>query len=198
MVRYRRLTIPFRILTFSVLLTLFWQALSIVFAVRYRNNAFTYHFECLTAYIFYTLTYFYLFRSRTIKAGLLATLISVFVLFLINILFIQRPADKQFPTYIYLLTNGLYVIFALLLYKQMLQYPLNLNIVRQSSFWFNTAIIAFSTLMFINLGFLNYYALHNWGKDIIYYFWNGNLYLFNILICVSLLTDNKNNSVQYG
>ncbi len=55
-----------------------------------------------------------------------------------------------------------------------------LNIVKQSAFWFNTALLIFSTTMFLNMGLVNYYAAHHWGYDIIYYFWVGNFCLFNI------------------
>jgi len=73
----------------------------------------------------------------------------------------------------------------------MLQHPLEQNISRQSMFWFNISILFFSTTMFLNLGLLNYYAEHKWGKDLIYLLWVGNFYLLYILNSVSLLLDNK-------
>lgn len=191
MVRYKKLTIPIKILTYSVMTILLLEILAEIFGKIFKNNAIIFHIESVVGYIFYALTYFYLFKSKPVKNSILISIILIIIFSLFNILLIQQPSKKLFPTNIYMITNVLYVVYSLLLFKQMLQYPLNLNIVKQSGFWFNTAIIFFSTTMFINLGLINYYAQHKWGYDIIYYFWAGSFYLFNVFICISLITDNK-------
>jgi len=152
----------------------------------------------MTGYIFYSLTYFYLFKSNIIKKGILILGPLTMIFFFINLLYLQQPANKQFPTNIYLITNALQVVFSLLMFKQMLQYLVSINIIKQSTFWFNTAILFFSTTMFLNMGLLNYYAEHNWGYDMIYYLWEGNFCLFNTLICVSLLMDSKTHNTEHG
>jgi hypothetical protein len=47
----------------------------------------------------------------------------------------------------------LYALFSLLLFKEMLQYPLRINILKQSVFWYNTAILFYATTMFFMMGF---------------------------------------------
>jgi len=197
MVRYKKLTIPFRILTLSVLAAFFWEVLSEVSALKYNNNALISHFQGVSDYFFYAIIFSYLFKSQVIKKIALISIIFVIIFSIINALFIQ-PYDQSFPTNVYLITNALGVIFSLLIFKQMLQYPLEMNIVKQSIFWFNTAILLFSATMFLNMGFTNYYAKHKWGTDIIFYIWFCSDCLLNILISISLLTDNKENSIQYG
>jgi hypothetical protein len=194
MVRYKKLTIPFKILTLSVLVTFLLDVISKFLAIKYKNNALSFHFMSIFSYVFYSAIYFLLFKSEGIRKAIKIFIPLIIVFFVINILYIQQPVDKQFPTNIYFITNILYVVISLLMFKQMLQYPLNLNIVKQSAFWFNTALLIFSTTMFLNMGLLNYYAAHHWARDIIYYFWVGNFCLFNILICVSLLLDGKANN----
>jgi len=196
-VRYKKLTIPFKILTFSVIVALFWEILSEIFALRYNNNAFISHLQGVSGYIFYSIVFFYLFKSSLTKKAVLISVILVIIFSIINALFIQ-PYDQVFPTNVYLITNAFGVIFSLLIFKQMLQYPLEVNIIKQSIFWFNTAILLFSATMFLNMGFTNYYAKHKWGMDIIFYIWFCSDCLLNILISISLLTDNKENSIQYG
>lgn len=197
MVRYKKLTIPFRILTLSVLVAFFWEVLSEVFAIRYGTNALISHFQGVSGYIFYAFIFSYFFKSNALKKIVLISIIFVVLFSIINALFIQ-PYDSVFPSYVYLITNSLCVLFSLLIFKQMLQYPLNVNIIKQSIFWFNTAILLFSATMFLNMGFTNYYIKHKWGTDIIFYLWFCSDCLLNILICVSLLTDNKESSIQYG
>ena len=198
LVRFKKLTSPFRILTYSIAVTILLEVLSSVFIRRFGNNVLIYHFMSMTGYIFYSLTYFYLFKSNIIKKGILILGPLTMIFFFINLLYLQQPANKQFPTNIYLITNALQVVFSLLMFKQMLQYLVSINIIKQSTFWFNTAILFFSTTMFLNMGLLNYYAEHNWGYDMIYYLWEGNFCLFNTLICVSLLMDSKTHNTEHG
>ncbi len=82
-----------------------------------------------------------------------------------------QPFTKVFPTYIYIPTQILFAIFSLLLFKEMLMYPIKINITKQSVFWFNTAILFYATTMFFNLSISNYLAENNLNDDFIFYFW---------------------------
>jgi hypothetical protein len=197
MVRYRKLTVPFKILTYSIIVTTLLEVLAETLAIKYGNNIPAFHLEIAIQYVFYSLAYFYIFKSPLTKKIVLISIALVITFSVINSLFLQ-PLGTKFPTNIYLLTNIFLVIFSLLLFKQMLQYPLNVNIVKQSIFWFNTTIIFCSTTTFLNVGLLNYYMSHHWGKDILYYLWFVDAYSFAILICISLLTDNKENSIRHA
>jgi hypothetical protein len=197
MVRFKRLTIPFKILALSVIANLLMEVLSEIFIAKYHSNALVMHIECAIGYVFYASIYFYLLKSRILKKLTIISIALVLILSVLNALLFQQPSQVVFPTHMYLINNILYVIFSLVLFKQMLQYPLDVNIIKQSIFWFNTAMIFFSTTMFLNMELTNYYAQHKWGYDVIYYFWNGNFYLFNILICISLLNDNRERSVHH-
>ena len=73
----------------------------------------------------------------------------------------------------------------------MLQHSLEVPIVKQSTFWFNTAMLYYSATMFLHVAFLNYYAEHGWGYDIIFYIYGGNYVLFYILIAAALVVDKK-------
>jgi hypothetical protein len=73
----------------------------------------------------------------------------------------------------------------------MLQYSLEVAIVKQGTFWFNTAILYYSATMFLHLALLNYYAEHKWGYDIIFYIYSGNYILFYTLIAAALFIDKK-------
>jgi hypothetical protein len=84
------------------------------------------------------------------------------------------------------------------MFKQMLLYPIKMNITSQSVFWYNTSMLFFSTTMFLNLGIINYYAKLKLGDEVIYYFWYGNYYILNILTGVALMIDNKEKATVYA
>jgi hypothetical protein len=197
MVRFKKLTIPFKILAFSVAATFLLDSLAKIFGLLYRTNAPILHLECLVLFIFYSLIYYHLFQSGIVKKMVFFAAMAVIVFAIINALFLQ-PFHSVFPSYLYLLTNSMMVILSLLLFKQMLLYPLKINITSQSVFWYNTSILFFSSTMFLNLGFINYYAKLKLGDDIIYYFWYGNYYILSILTGVALLLDNKEKIETYA
>lgn len=196
-IRYKRLTAPFKILTWSVFFVLLFNIASSFFSNRYRTNAPILQIECITEYIFYSLVFYHIFNNKTIKKVILLLMAVIIVCFFINAIFIQ-PFSKKFPTNLYVPTQILYTIFSLLLFKEMLLYPTKINIIRQSVFWYNTAMLFYATTMFLNLGLTNIYAEHNHWDNYIYYFWYGIVGIFHILVGISILTDDKGIRSTYG
>lgn len=115
-------------------------------------------------------------------------IITLFVI--INAIYLQH-FRKVFPTNIYYPTQTLFAVFSLLLFKEMLMYPLKINIVRQSVFWFNTAMLFYATTMFFYFGLSNYFIEHNIHGHFFYYFWYFIGYMFAVLLAAALLADNK-------
>ncbi len=128
------------------------------------------HLECITEFVFYSVVYYYLFKNKWIKKGVVVTVIVFSISFVINAIFFQ-PFFKLFPANMDLPKQVLFAIFSLLLFKEMLLYPLKINIINQSVFWFNTAMLFFATTMFFNLGLTNYLGRNIQYNDIIIYFW---------------------------
>lgn len=189
-VRYKMLSTAFKILTGSMVVTLILAVLSNVFIAIYKTNAPILHLEAITEFVFYALVYYYLLSNSKIKKVIIASIVVFTVFSIINALFLQ-PYHKIFPTYINLPTLGLLVVFSLLLFKQMLLYPLITPILKQGVFWFNTAIIFYSTTMFLNIGLSNIITTYPSFDYLMFYFWFGILYIFTILIGIALLTDYK-------
>jgi len=190
MSRYKQLTTAFKILNWSVPVTFVLAILSKVFAVKYRNNAPIIHLECITGYIFYSLTYYYLFKNAIIKKAIIISIVVITLFFIFNAIFLQ-PFNRVFPSYVFIPTQTLYVIFSLLLFKEMLLYPLSSNIFKQSIFWYNTDVFFYSTTLFTTLGLTNYLAKYSIYDPITTYLWYFILFVFHILIAVAFFTDNK-------
>jgi hypothetical protein len=191
--RYKKQSIPFKILSCAAIATLSLSISSYLVISRYKNNIPVQHVACISDYIFYSLTNYYLFKNKAIKKFIIVSIVLIMVFFFINALFLQ-PFFKVFPTYLYYPTQILFATFSLLLFKEMLMYPLKINIIKQSVFWYNTAMLFYATTMFFNMGLSNYLSQHNLSAFFVSfftYFWYFILDVFSILVGISLLTHNK-------
>jgi len=189
-VRYKKLTTPFKILTLLIISTLLLEISAKICAVRFRNNLPVMHIISITQYLFYSFAYYHLFKNNIIRNSILASIFLFIIFFTVNSLLIQ-PYYSDFPSNAVLASEILYAIFSLLLFKQMLLYPLQVNIIKQSVFWYNTAMLFFSTTMFLNLGLINYFIKHQLNDLIVYDFTFVINMIFYLLIGISILIDNK-------
>jgi len=189
-VRYRWLTLPFKLLTIYLFVDFLIDTSNSFYIPIFKNNIGLSHAQAIIDYIFYALVYYYLFKGKHIKKLVLFSIIMIIILFIINTLFLQ-PYNKAFPTNVILASLVLYVLFAVLLYKQMLLYPLQINITEQSIFWFNTAMLFFSTTMFLNLALMNYYIQQNHPYTIASFFWYSIDIVFSVLFGITILMDKK-------
>jgi hypothetical protein len=193
---YTKLSTPFKLLAFTEPVTISLDLLSKISSNLYRTNALILHLECLVLYVFYSSIYYYLFHGKTMKRIVfISTIVIVFFAFF-NGIFLQ-PANKSFPSYLYMVTNTMLVTFSLLLFKQMLLYPVKIKITSQGIFWYNTSMLFFSTTMFLNLGLINYYAQLKFDPGI-YYFWYGSYYILNILIGIALFSNYREKKSMYA
>jgi hypothetical protein len=187
---YKRLTMPFKILSAYLIYSFLDNVVNQYVNAVYKNNVPVLHFETIANYIFFSLIYYYLLKNKYIKKAILVSIVLVTLFFFINALWLQ-PYYKVFPSNAMLINEITFVIFSLLLFKQMLLYPLQIKITKQGVFWFNTAVLFFSTTMFFNFAFINYYFLHNTQSPVLSYFWHFLDISFNILLGIAILTDKK-------
>jgi hypothetical protein len=191
-IRYKRLSLPLKLLTWSTIAIFIKNIAAIIVSAKYKTNAPVLHIEALTEYLFYAWIYYYLFTNTTLKKAVIVSMIVITVFEIFNAIYLQ-PFNSVFPTYIYLPTLALLAVLSLLLFRQMLFYPVKTPILKQGVFWYNTAIIFYSTTMFLTTGFSNI-QLSSGMTKLIVYFWYAILYIFTILIGVALSIDKNNKS----
>jgi hypothetical protein len=196
-VRYKSLTMPIKLLTISLLIDFLIDVGNSYYIAIYKNNYGLSQAQTIIEYIFYALIYYYLVKSKYIKKFVLFCTVLAVIYFFINALFLQ-PYNKAFPTHVILAYRALYVIFAVLLYKQMLLYPLQIDITKQSIFWFNTAMLFFSTTMFLNLALMNYQSQHNLKSPVVLFFWYSIDIVFSVLLGITILMDKKEITTANG
>ncbi len=195
MVSYRKLTIPFKLLVLLIAATVFIEVVAKVCAIRYHNNMPVSHFSSITEYIFFSLIFYFLFIRRSIKRLILASIATVTFFFFINALVLQ-PYYSTFPSNIILISEVLYAVFSLLLFKQMLYFPSQNAITQQSIFWFNISMLFFSTTMFLNLGLVNYFINHKLNDTLLYDFSFYVNILFYSLLGISIFVNSNENNLR--
>jgi len=183
-IRYKVLSTPFKLLTWSTIAIFVKNIAAVIVNHKYKTNAPVLHIEALTEYIFYALIYYYLFTNPILKKWIIISIVVITVFAIFNALYLE-PFKSVFPTNVNLPTLALLAILSLLLFRQMLFYPLKTPILKQGVFWYNTAIIFQATTTFMALGFSNIQV--NYGIDyLIFYFWYAILFIFTLLIGVAL------------
>jgi len=191
MFRFKKLTMPFKLLVIWLIIDLLLDSCNKFCIAIYKNNALLSHVESMLEYPAYASIYCYLFISRKIKKIVLYTIPVIIIFSIIDGCFFQG-FTKTFPTYMIMTEELLYVVFAILLFKQMLQYPVQVNIIRQSVFWFNTGMVFFSSTMFVNFSLMNYYIGYSRESfSVILFFWYSIDIIFNLLFIIAILNDNK-------
>jgi hypothetical protein len=196
-VKFRKLTMPFKLFAIWLMIDLFlFYPLGRLCIAVYHNNILWYHVQSMFEYSAYAIIYYYLFINRRVKQIALYSIPILIILSIINGCFFQ-PFTKVFPSYLIAPEEILCAIFGILLFKQMLQYPVQLNIIKQSLFWFNTAILFFSTTMFIILSLANYFTTYKRADFmLIAYFWYSVDIILNILFLLAILNDNNNKAIK--
>jgi hypothetical protein len=191
MVRYKTLTVPFKILSwyfvFEGIIGLFdkWEL------ANHNNNIILANIEASGTYVFIGLIYYFLFKPQYIKVSILTSIILIVIFSIINAFFIQKYTSL-FPTYIMVLTEVLCIILAIMLFNKMLLYPSEVNILKQSAFWLNTAVIIYNSSLFLASALGNYYSGHMpINYYVMVYFWYGTIFLFYIFLLIAILTDRK-------
>ena len=188
MVRYKKLSMPFKLLSIY-LLTLLIDEIANPLVIRlYKNNLVLLHSETIIQYLFLASIYYCLFRSNKLKRAIVILTFVVLAFFVFNLIVLQ-PINSMFPSNAMIANEIIFVILSLVMFKQMLLYPVQVNIMKQGVFWFNTAILFFSATMFLNFAMINYYYEHNVQTPVLAFSWNGSEILLNLLLGFAILIE---------
>ena len=189
-IRYKKLNKPFQLLSMYLIFSFLDAVANKYIIAVYKNNVLLLHVETIVNYIFFSLIYYYLFKNQYIKRSVLLSIVIVIIISIINSFYLQ-PYNQMFPTNTMLINEVLFILFSLALFKQMLLYPLQVNIIKQSMFWFNAAMLFYSATIFFNSTLANYFYHHNVKSSFIGYFWYFVEITSNLLLGIAILTDKR-------
>jgi len=192
MVRFKKLSMPFKVLAFYLLFSLLDNIANRPVIAYLKNNYLILNIEAFGDFIFITLIYYHLLRNNLIKKVLQIALPIILLSYIYNSIFLQ-PFNVTFPGYAMATNKVLFIILSLLLFKQMLAEPLEINITKQGIFWFNIAVLLNSTTMFLNDYLVNYYAKGT-VNPVVRYFWNYSDIIFNLILGIAIVVETSENN----
>ncbi len=193
LLRYKKLTKAFQVLTILILCTLISEGIKRVYGKIHHNTMPQAHVWAIMEFILFSLTYFYLLTNALLKRIVLILMFAMVALEIVNILFFEKLS--QFPSLILEASHIIYVVFALLLFRQMLLFPSEQSLFKQSVFWYNINVLFYATTMFLNFALLSYFIQNKLDVIPLAYFGIVVNFIFYIIIGISLLIDDKKNSV---
>jgi hypothetical protein len=155
-VNYKKLTAPFKFLVILIGITIISETANTICAKLFHNNLPIAHFVGFYEYIFYMLIFYRIFKNKLVKKIVVVTAFVVPVFAVINA-FTFQPYISVYPTNVIFISDILYTILAMLLYREILISDVQISLFKQSIFWYNTALLFFSVTIFFELGILNYF-----------------------------------------
>jgi len=189
LIRYRQLSKAFRILTILILCTLISEGTKKLYTQIYHTNMPQAHAWAIIEFSLFSLTYYYLIIDARIKRLILFIIGGMVMLEIANVIFFEKLT--QFPSLILEASHIVYVIYAVILFRQMLLSPTEQSLFKQSLFWFNINMLFYATTMFLNYALLSYFIENKLDiLPLVYFALVINL-IFYIVIGISLLMDNK-------
>lgn len=191
--RYKKLSKGFKTLAVLILCTLISESIKKVYGKIYHNNMPVAHIWAVIEYAFFSLTYFYLLTNRWVKKAIIASIVAMFILEVVNVLFFEKLT--QFPSLILEASHIVYVVYSLLLFRQMLLVPAEQSLFKQSLFWFNINVLFYATTMFLDFALLSYFIQNKLDALPLAYFALVVNFIFYIVIGISILMDNKKENV---
>jgi hypothetical protein len=166
---YKKLTVPFKLLVVLMGINLIVEAAILVCAKLFHNNLPIFHIVCIYECIFYMLIFYRVFKNKTVKNIIFSIAIIVPAFTIVNA-FVFQPYMTTVPSNAIFVSNIIYTILAMLLYREMLLNGSQISLFKQSVFWFNTALLFFSVTIFFYLGIVNYLIKHKQHGEILAYF----------------------------
>lgn len=188
-IKYRRVSIAFKILTLLIGTTFLSESISRILAAKIHSSIPVYHFFSPIEFIGFSAIYYQLINNNEIKKAI-HILIWLFVFgAVIDTLFFETLFI--FPSKYLMISEAIYLVYALLGFRQMLLNPIQVPLYRQSFFWLNTALLIYTSTIFLSDGLHDYFVHHHFGTrtlNTFIYFTNIVFYTF---LGVAIITDKR-------
>jgi hypothetical protein len=189
MVRFKRLAIPFKFLAVLVGLSFLSELGTRVMAYQTGSSMPIYHVICVVHFVLFSLIYHCLLETKVIKTAALWLMLPFIGFAIFNLLKLQPITS--FPSNSILISQALYIVYALALFLQMLTRPVLIPLSRQSMFWFNISVLVFSSVLLFNLGLINYFHKRDMDTSLLDAIIYAVSLTFYTLFGVALYLDNR-------
>jgi hypothetical protein len=195
-VSFARLSAPFKVVVILIDITLISELASRALAFLIRNSSPPYHFFVWIEYTALTCVYLCYFKSEDLQKALRISIPFFAILCFVNTFFFQHLFT--FPSNILLIEHTILILFSLLLFKQMIFYPVYINILSQEIFWFNTIILFYYTSDFLIWAFHNYFVRSHLNTHLLNTLNYANNILFYLGLGFTIFLNSKKRDVANG
>jgi hypothetical protein len=173
--KFRRRTLPFRLLTILIGITIISESLTRILIYYTTNSSPVYHVYGVVQYLLISTIYYGLSKQAFAKR-VNAVSAAIFIAFAIFNSIIYQPVH-EFPSNMLQLSSILLTFQSLSMFRDMLLAPLELNIFIQPVFWVNTMFLFFNVTTFLFFSFLNYFRRHHLDMALL----TGVIYFANMI-----------------
>lgn len=175
LVRFKKLTRPVKVLAFLLIATFLSESISRILVYRIQNSMPTNHIFAVIEYCGYAYIFSVLIANPFITKLIRYSIFPVVILAIGNTLFFQDI--YHFPSNILLLTHGLFLLFSLLLFKQIFEGSFEQNLFYQTEFWYASALLIFSSVVYLSFGLRNYFMLMGASTNLL----DSFIYIINMI-----------------
>ncbi|WP_259071739.1 hypothetical protein HDF24_04900 [Mucilaginibacter sp. X4EP1] len=189
LLRYKKLSPAFKTLTILIIVTFISETIKKIVGRIFHNSMPVAHLSAFVEYSFFASVYYYLLSNRYLKRLIMASIFFMLLLEIVNIIFFESLL--QFPAILLNVSQFIYVLYSLLLFRQMLIQPAEESLFKQSIFWFNLDMLLYSTAMFLDFALTSYFIKNKLDATALIYFSIIVNMLFYAVIGISILIDNK-------
>jgi hypothetical protein len=175
---YRILAIPYRRLAQLCFIDFFAEILSRTSYIYFENSYPVYYILIPITIVYQALIYISSYRSNSIQTKLriwVALMLAAYVAVLLN-----AKSMFNFPSFGMMILSFSIILICLMSFYDMLNFPSDVSIYRQSLFWMNSANLIFYCTTFFIYGYFYYYRTPEWAYLLIGIF---NIFLYS---CYSL------------
>ncbi|MEO6979786.1 MAG: hypothetical protein ABI113_15465 [Mucilaginibacter sp.] len=147
------------------------------------------HTWAVIEFAFIAVVYFYLVTNAMLKKVIVISIFAMLMLAVANVLFFEKLS--QFPSLTLEASHIVYVVYSLLLFRQMLLSPSEESLFKQSLFWFNINVLFYATTMFLNFALMSYFIQNKLDVAPLVYFSVVVNFVFYMVIGFVLFIDNS-------
>jgi len=195
--RYKKLAIPFKLLTGIIGITFIVESINWELAMHNHDSRYLAHIMSLAEINFYFPIFYFLFREKKIKKIIIGLIIFFNFFSIINSFFLQ-PYYNNFPSNVLLPVEICYAILSLVMFRQMLYNTLAISIIKQSIFCYTSGMLFLSTSLFFYLGLNNYFVIHHLNFHILGTFVYGINLIFYTMAGYSIYRNSKETYLNEG
>ncbi|MFD1553823.1 hypothetical protein DNU06_09455 [Putridiphycobacter roseus] len=194
---FKKLSTPYRLLTGLIVFNWALEITSKILAQKFGNSIPIYHFVILGGLTFNLFIYL---KIHVIKKASFIIIVGMTILFIILSVLnsLTNQTINVFPTNGIMLHGLQSITFSLIVYLNMLQYPIQASIFKQPVFWLNTGNFVFYGITFTIFALYNFFYKSSYITSYAHWFiYGANLFLYCSYL-YAIILDSKTYHTRNG